>query len=63
MDDMPSCRYLPQVYYYLGRALEGLKSPAASEFYQKFLKIKERADPGIAEVEDMKKRLAGLKAQ
>jgi tetratricopeptide (TPR) repeat protein len=59
-DDIPSCRYIPPVYYYLARAQEGMNSTAATESYQKFLKIKENADPGIAEVEDAKKRLAGL---
>ena len=62
-DDIPSCRYIPPVYYYLARAQEGMNSPAATESYQKFLKIKENADPGIAEVEDARKRLAGLKSQ
>ncbi len=47
LDDFPSYRYFAPVYYYLGRSQEGLKSPAAKESYQKFLKIKERADAGI----------------
>jgi len=60
MNDLPSYRYFPQVYYYLGRAQEGLKSPAAKESYQTFLKIKEKST-GAPLVEDAKKRLAGLK--
>lgn len=56
LDDFPSYRYFAPVYYYLGRAQEGLKSPAAKESYQKFLKIKERADPGDPLVEDANKR-------
>jgi serine/threonine protein kinase/tetratricopeptide (TPR) repeat protein len=38
--DVPSYYYFPPVHYYLGRALEGLGSAAASDSYQKFLQIK-----------------------
>jgi serine/threonine protein kinase/tetratricopeptide (TPR) repeat protein len=58
-DDVPSCRYLPLIYYYLGQAQEGLGSPAASESYQKFLAIKERAE-GDPLVEEVRRRLAAL---
>jgi eukaryotic-like serine/threonine-protein kinase len=42
LDDLPTFRFLPQAYYYLGRAQEGLKSPAAKESYQKFVSIQEK---------------------
>jgi serine/threonine protein kinase/tetratricopeptide (TPR) repeat protein len=42
--DLPTYRYLPPVYYYLGRAQEGLKSNAASDSYKAFLAIKDKAD-------------------
>jgi tetratricopeptide (TPR) repeat protein/predicted Ser/Thr protein kinase len=57
LDDFPSYRYFAPVYYYLGRAQEGLKSAAAKESYEKFLKLKERADPGDPLVEDARQRL------
>jgi len=58
-DDVPSYRYLPPLYYYLGRAQEGLGSPAASESYQKFLSIKEKGK-GDPLVEDARRRLSTL---
>jgi hypothetical protein len=63
LNDLPSYRYIPPVYYYLGRAQEEFGSEAASATFQKFLRIKKDADPGINEVEDSKKRLAGLKGE
>jgi len=60
LDDFPSYRYFAPAHYYLGRAQEGLKSPAAKESYEKFLKIKENADPGDPLVEDARKRIQNL---
>jgi len=49
-------------YYNLGKIFEqkGWEGKAI-EHYEKFLDLWKDADPGIAEVEDAKKRLAGLK--
>jgi eukaryotic-like serine/threonine-protein kinase len=60
LDDVPSYHYLPPVYYYQGRAREGLKSPGAVESYKMFLATKEKGggDPLVA---DAQKRLAVLK--
>lgn len=51
----------PLNYYRLGKVYEqkGNKRKARAN-YRKFLKLWEDADPGIAEVEDAKKRLAEL---
>ncbi len=60
LNDLPSLRYLDSLYYYYGRTQESLESPAASESFQKFLKIKENADEGIPLVEDARQRLGSL---
>jgi tetratricopeptide (TPR) repeat protein len=44
LDDNPTYRFFVPVYYYLGRAQEGLKSPAAAESYRTFLAIKQNGD-------------------
>jgi len=51
-------------FYMLGMIYEqqGNRGKAA-ENYEKFLDLWKNADPGIAEVEDAKKRLAGLRTQ
>lgn len=61
LDDVPSYHLLPQVYYYQGRAQEGLKSPGAADSYKAYLAIKEKGagDPLVA---DATKRLAALNA-
>lgn len=59
-NDVPSIHYLPLIYYYLGRAQEGLGSSAAKESYQKFLEIKANSDEGDPLVEDCIRRLALL---
>jgi tetratricopeptide (TPR) repeat protein len=59
LDDLPTMNRLPQIYYYLGRAQEGLKSPGAKESYKKFLEIKILAT-GDPLVEDAKRRLSQI---
>jgi len=57
LDDVPSYHLLPTVYYYQGRAREGLNSPGAAESYKTFLAIKEKGagDPLVA---DARRRLS-----
>ncbi|HYM08629.1 MAG TPA: protein kinase [Terriglobales bacterium] len=57
LDDVPSYHLLPAVYYYQGRARQGLNSPGAAESYKTFLAIKEKGagDPLVA---DAQRRLA-----
>jgi cytochrome c-type biogenesis protein CcmH/NrfG len=48
-------------YYMLGKINEEQGNSAkATEHYEKFLSLWKDADPGLPEVEDAKKRLAGL---
>jgi eukaryotic-like serine/threonine-protein kinase len=60
IDEQQTFRYFPPTYYYLGRALEGLKSTsAASEAYRNFLamKVPNAHDPMV---DDARKRLAKM---
>jgi serine/threonine protein kinase/tetratricopeptide (TPR) repeat protein len=59
LDEQLTFRYFPPTYYYLGRALEGLKSAGAADAYRNFLamKVKDAHDPIV---EDAKKRLAKM---
>ena len=57
LDDVPTFRRLPPVYYYLGRAQEGLKSPAAAESFKTFLAIKGKGDEAGL-VKDSERRVA-----
>jgi tetratricopeptide (TPR) repeat protein len=58
LNDLPTYRYFPPVYYYLGRAQQGLGSEAAAESYQKFLAIKAKADTDQAMIEDTRQHLS-----
>jgi len=56
LDESPTYHLFPPVYYYLGRAQEGLKSPAAFDSYKNFLSSKDKADHD-ALVTDARRRL------
>jgi hypothetical protein len=50
LDESPTYYVFPPVYYYLGRAQEGLKSSAASDSYKTFIDIKNGGqDPLLAD--------------
>ncbi|HXJ88391.1 MAG TPA: protein kinase [Candidatus Binatia bacterium] len=50
LDESPTYYVFPPVYYYLGRAQEGLKSSAASDSYRTFIEIKNGGqDPLLAD--------------
>jgi tetratricopeptide (TPR) repeat protein len=55
LEESPSYHVFPQVYYYLGRAREGLKSPGAREAFKTFLSLK--TGPGDALLSDARKRV------
>jgi hypothetical protein len=52
LDEVPTYGYLAPVYYYLGRAREGLKSAGFADSYRTYLGIRGKAgeDPLLAEV-------------
>jgi tetratricopeptide (TPR) repeat protein len=56
LDDLPTFRYVPAIYYYLGRVQERLKNPAAAESYRTFLSTQEKGVGPL--VTDARKRLA-----
>ena len=62
LDEVPTSAYFPPVNYYLGRAQEGLGSPAALESYGKFVAAREKGEDGPL-LQDAKKRLAKLGAK
>jgi tetratricopeptide (TPR) repeat protein len=59
IDEQQTFRYFPPTYYYLGRALEGLKSAGAADAYRSFLAMKVK-DAHDLMVDDAQKRLAKM---
>ena len=57
LDDVPTLRLVPPVYYFLARAQEGLKSPAAAESFRTFLKM--QPDGSGVLIADARHRLGG----
>ena len=57
LDDIPTYRYFPEVYYYQGKVREALGSPGAPEAFRNFLALRSQAtnDPLVA---DAKRRAA-----
>ena len=49
-DNVPTYSYFPAVYYYDGRALEGLKNPAAADAFKNYLSVRGQStdDPLVA---------------
>jgi tetratricopeptide (TPR) repeat protein len=56
LDDVPSYHVLPPVYYYLGRAQEGLHSAGAADSYRHFLELRGGASTDPL-VQDARRRL------
>jgi tetratricopeptide (TPR) repeat protein len=60
--DMTTLRYLPPLYYWLGRAQEGMgTTEAARNSYKEFLALRAEADPGAPLVGDARHRSGAAK--
>jgi Flp pilus assembly protein TadD/predicted Ser/Thr protein kinase len=57
LDESPTYHLFPPVYYYLGRAQEGLKSPAADDSFKTFIAMKSNSAEEPL-VRDARRRLA-----
>jgi hypothetical protein len=57
LDEQPTYRLFPPLYYYLGLAQEGLKTPAAIESFKTFVAIRKKGDADPLLV-DARRRLA-----
>jgi tetratricopeptide (TPR) repeat protein len=53
LDDLPTYSFLPPVYYYQGRILEGLGSKGFADSYHTYLSIRGQSmeDPLVAEIQ------------
>src|SRR6266545_2229787 len=56
LDDVPTFHYFPPIYYFLGRAQEGLHSGNAIDSYKQFLSLKTKGD-GDPLVADARRRV------
>jgi tetratricopeptide (TPR) repeat protein len=60
LSNTPTLRELPPLYYWLGRAQEGMGTKeAARGSYQQFLKLRSQADPADQMIADAKRRMRG----
>ncbi|MGB6697101.1 MAG: hypothetical protein WBE56_23110, partial [Terracidiphilus sp.] len=52
MDNVPTYAYFPPVYYYEGRAREGMKSAGFADFYRTYLSIRGQSsdDPLVVDI-------------
>jgi len=52
LDNVPTYAYFPPVYYYQGRAREGMKSAGFADFYKSYLAIRGQStdDPLVADI-------------
>jgi hypothetical protein len=52
LDNVPTYAWFPPVYYYQGRAREGMKSAGFADFYKSYLGIRGQApdDPLVADI-------------
>jgi hypothetical protein len=58
LEEVPTYRYFPPLYYYKGVAQQGLKIASAKDSLNAFLKIKEKGDETGGLVADAKKRVS-----
>jgi tetratricopeptide (TPR) repeat protein len=58
--EQPTLHYFPPVIYYLARARQALKRPAADQLYERFLTLKSKseADPLVEDAERRRKELS-----
>lgn len=61
-DGMPTYTYLPAVYYYQGRVLEGLKSPGFADSYRRYLSIRGQANEDSL-LPEIRKRLDEIRSR
>jgi serine/threonine protein kinase/tetratricopeptide (TPR) repeat protein len=58
LDEEPTSGYLPPVYYYLGRARQGMGTSAYGDVYRRYLAIRNQADADPLSA-NIRKRLGG----
>jgi tetratricopeptide (TPR) repeat protein len=59
LDEVPSSRYFPPLFYYLGKVHDGMKSKEAPDSFKSFLSIKQHAADNDPMIADARRLLAG----